>query len=1058
MKKFTADPTHKAAQREIRKRTITTTRILAAFLLLLANCSVAQQITPSLLKAMQWRLIGPFRGGRVTSVCGVPSQPNAYYMGTPGGGVWKTDDAGQVWKPIFDQTGVASIGAVAVSPSNPNIVYVGTGEQTRGSGVYKSVDAGQTWVNVGLRDTHIIAGLVVDPRNPDVVLVGVAGDHASGAERGVFKTSDGGKNWQKVLYKDEQSGVVDLEAAPDEPNTLYAALWTRPEDPFEPREEKVKTQDAAIYKSTDEGATWKPIEGKGLPSEPMSRVGVAVASGTGGKRIYAIATEGLFRSEDGGATWQRSTTDPRIIGNGYFSRVFVDPRNDQNIYVAQTSMYRSTDGGHTFEAWAGAPSGDDYHVLWINPADDRQMILGVDQGAVVSANGGLTWSSWYNQPTGQFYHVSTDQQYPYYVYGAQQDSGTAGVPSRSDYGEITYRDWAPIGGFEFAYIEPDPLNPNFIYTGGWYGTVLRYDKTTGQITHLLVRTAKYRTSNLAPIAFSPQNPRVLYAGAQYLLKTSDGGVSWQEASPDLTVKGDPNAKPDRRRAVINTFSLSRVKQNVIWVGTGNGLVHVTQDGKSWQNVTVPGLPDKASITIVESSPLDAASAYVVATASQNTQPLIYRTRDFGKTWQAIATGLPEDWTARVVRADPVRKGLLYAGTSNGIFFSLDDGDHWQNLQLNLPTSAITDLDVHGDDLVASTFGRSLWILDDITPLRQPDAKWLESAASLLPPRPTVRTRWDMYQDTPLPPETPAGKNPPDGAFINYFLQSPPSGEIKLSIYDSKNNLVREFSSVPEPIDATPANVPSYWFAPPTALTKDAGLNRFIWNLRYPAPRTLRYGYFGGHLDYIEYTLADDAIPGETPRDQPNGPFIVPGTYSLVLKVDGQSYTQPLSITLDPRVHVSQADLVRQLDVEQNISAQMAATFEVYDHVTNLRSAIADRVKTVGNDSSLAPVADALKKLDEHVAKLETGTPPDLGFGPLNRELARLASMVGSGDGRPAELLQAGVRQSCQDLSKRLADWGDLNNNEISRANALLQNSGLQPLPLKSQIPRAPECD
>jgi photosystem II stability/assembly factor-like uncharacterized protein len=720
-------------------------------------------------------------------------------------------------------------------------------------------------------------------------------------------------------------------------------------------------------------------------------------------------------------------------------------------------MYRSTDGGRNFEAWVGAPSGDDFHVLWISPADDRQMILGVDQGAVVSANGGLTWSSWYNQPTGQFYHVSTDQQYPYYVYGAQQDSGTAGVPSRSDYGEITYREWAPIGGFEFAFIEPDPLNPNLIYSGGWYGTVLRYDRTTGQITHLLTRTAKYRTANMAPIAFSPQNPRVLYAAAQYLLKTTDGGISWQEVSPDLTVKGDPNAKPDRRRAVINTISLSRVKSNVIWVGTGNGLIHVTQDGKNWQNVTVPGLPDKASITIVESSPVDAASAYVVAAASQNIHPLVYRTHDFGKTWQSISAGLPQDWTARVVRADPVRKGLLYAGTTNAIFFSWDEGDHWQSLQLNLPTSTITDLDVHGDDLVASTYGRSLWILDDISPLRQSDAKWLESSATLLPPRPAVRTRWDMYQDTPLPPETPAGKNPPDGAIINYFLQSTPAGEIKLSIYDSKNNLVREFSSVPEPVDPTPANVPSYWFAPPTALSKDAGLNRFTWNLRYPVPRPLRYGYYGEHLDFIEYTLADDAIPGETPRDQPNGPYVVPGTYSLVLKVGGQSYTQPLTVTLDPRVHVSQADLVRQLEVEQNISAQMAVTFEVFEHVTNLRSAVSDRIKIVGSDSTLASVAEALKSLDEHVGKLETGTPPDLGFGPLNRELSRMATMVESGDSRPAELLQAGVRQSCQDLAKRLADWGDLNSNDIPRVNILLQKSGLQPMPMKSQIPRAPEC-
>jgi photosystem II stability/assembly factor-like uncharacterized protein len=1017
----------------------------------------AQEITSDLLGGMKWRLIGPFRGGRVTSVCGVPSQPAVYYMGTPGGGVWKTEDAGRVWKPIFDQVRVASIGAVVVSPSNPNIVYVGTGEQTQGSGVYKSTDAGATWTNVGLRDTHIITGMWVDPANPDIVLVGAAGDYAPGAARGIFRSSDGGQSWQKVLFKDEHSGVVDLEASPDDPRVLFAAMWTRPDDPFNPRMEKAKGQDGTIYRSSDEGATWTQIEGKGLPTDPMGRVGVSIAVGTNGKRVYAIVAQGLFRSEDGGATWQRSTTDPRIIGSGYFSRIFVDPKDAQKIYVAQTSMYRSLDGGRTFEAWAGAPSGDDFHVIWVNPADNRHMILGVDQGAVVSEDSGATWSSWYNQPTAQFYHVSTDQQYPYYVYGAQQDSGTAGVPSRSDYGEISYREWAPVGGFEFAYIEADPLNPNLIYSGGWFGTVLRFDKTTGQVTHLFVRTAKYRSSQMTPIAFSPQNPHVLYAAAQYVLKTTDAGVSWQEISPDLTSTGETDKKPDMRRAVINTMSLSRAKANVIWVGTGNGLVQVTQDGKNWKNVTMPGLPERPSITMVESSPYDPATAYVAANGFHVTRPLLYRTHDFGANWQLIVNGLPNDWTARAVRADPVLKGLLFAGTTNGIFFSLDDGDHWQSLQLNLPTSTVTDLDVHGDDLVVSTFGRSFWILDDITPLRQLDSRLLASAASLLPPRPAVRTRWDMYQDTPLPPETPAGKNPPDGAIINYFLKSPPSGEIRLSIYDSKNNLVQQFSSIAAPIDTTPGNVPSYWFEPPVALTKAAGINRFTWNLRYPPPKTLRYGYFGEKLDYIEYTLADHAIPGDTPREQPFGALVVPGTYSLVLKVDGQSYTQSLTITLDPRVHVPQTDLVQQLDAEKNISALMSTTYDAYDQVTSLRSAIADRTKLVGTSSDQKATADALKTLDEHADKLETGPQETMGFGPMNRELSRLATMVESGDARPAELLKLNISKACEDLPKRLADWENLNKAEIANVNAMLAKSGLPMLPVKSEIPRAPDC-
>lgn len=1024
---------------------------------LIATSAFAQQITPDLLQAMHWRLIGPFRGGRVTSVCGVPHQPAIYYMGTPGGGVWKTEDAGRVWKPIFDQEHVASIGAVAVSPSNPRVVYVGTGEQTQGNGVYKSTDAGATWVNIGLNGTHIITGILVDPRDPSVVLVAAAGDYASGDQRGVFKTTDGGKQWERVLFKNNQSGIADLESAPDNARIIYATLWTRPADPFNPPEERTKEQDAAIYKSTDEGSTWSPVEGKGLPNEPLGRVGVAVAPATNGMRVFAISRQGLFLSNDGGATWQRSTTDPRILGNGYFSRVFVDPGNPDILYVAQTSLYRSTDGGRTFDAFVGAPSGDDFHVLWINPVDTRNMILGVDQGAIVSLDGGQTWSSWYNQPTGQFYHVSTDEQYPYHVYAAQQDSGTAALPSRSDYGEITYRDWAPIGGFEASYIVQDPVNLNYVYANGWYGSVLRYDRGTGQITHLLVRNARYRTSVMPPIAFSPHDPYTLYAAAQYVLKTSDGGHSWQEVSPDLTRKrGTSEEKPDRR-AVITTMSLSRVKAGEIWVGTGNGVIQVTTGGNSWQNVTIANLPPRSTVAVIEASRHNAATAYAVINAFRDLRPLIYRTYDYGRSWQLITAGLPTSGSARVVREDPVRRGLLYAGTTNGVYVSLDDGDHWQSLQLDLPTTPVTDLDVHGDDLVASTFGRSLWILDDITPLRNLSAAVLQSEAALLLPPNAARTRWDMYQDTPLPPETPAGKNPPDGAIIDYFLKSVPNREIKLSIYDSKNNLVREFSSVPPPVDNTPANVPSYWFAPPAVLTKRAGLNRFAWDLRYPPPKTLAYSYYGQRLDYIEYTLADHAIPGETPREQPQGPLVVPGDYSLVLEVNGRTYLQSLTVTIDSRVPASQADLVRQLDVEKSISAQMAATYEGCNQVTSLRAAIDALQKSAEGKPEMKEAHAALKALDEQVAKLEDGTPQELGFGGLNRELARLAILIESGDARPAALLEAGVSQSCQVLIKRAAEWRDVNGEKVPPVNALLQTHGLPQLPVLSNISAPPEC-
>ncbi|MCU1307916.1 MAG: hypothetical protein JWN45_2611 [Acidobacteriaceae bacterium] len=1027
--------------------------------------AMAQDISPDMYSAMKWRLVGPFRGGRVTSVSGVPNQTSVYYIGTPGGGVWKSTDAGQVWKPIFDSVPISSIGVVAVAPSNPNIVYVGTGEQTQGNGVYKSTDAGATWKSIGLEKTHVITGMVVDPRNPDIVVVAVAGDLSSAAERGIFKTSDGGKSWQKVLYKDNETSAVDLNMAPGNPKLLYTAMLHRqpPQPPgTPPNPNPVREQDAFIYKSTDEGSTWSMVEGKGLPTVPMGRVGVSAAPGNGNKTLYAIASQGFFRSDDMGANWTQTTKDPRVIGNGYFSRVFVDPTNANTVYVAQTSMYRSTDGGKTFDAWVGAPSGDDFHVLWINPANTQNMILGVDQGAIVSANGGSSWSSWYNQPTGQFYHVSTDNHFPYYLYAAQQDSGTMAVASRSDFGEITDHEWAPTGGFEFSFIAPDPLNPNLVYTGGWYGSVLRFDKSTGQIVHIFVRTAKYRTANMAPLAFSPQDPHTLYVGAQFVLETSDGGYNWKEISPDLTVRAEATGgggRPGRGNAagVINAMAISPVTAGLIWVGTNNGLIQVTRDSKTWQDVTPAGLPERSTVNAIEASRHDAGEAYAVINAFQDSRPYIYRTRDYGKSWQPIITGMPESPIARIVREDPVRKGLLYAGTEAAAYVSFDDGDHWKSLQLNLPTTPVRDMEVHGDDLVAATYGRSLWILDDVTPLRQADAKLTQTDATLLQPENAIRVRWDMNQDTPLPVEVPAGKNPPDGAIIDYYLKSASDSEIKLAVYDSKNELVREYSSTAAAIDGTPANVPSYWFESPAALSRSAGHNRFTWDLRYAPPKAIRYSYYGNRLDYMEYTLADHAIPGETPREQPIGPLVVPGEYSIALTVHGQTYRQPLKLTLDPRVHVSQADLEQQLNTEKNISAGMSATYDGSEQALAFRSAIADRNKSLATNAAAKDAVDALKALDEKTAAVADGSRTDLGLGPLNRELARLATMIESGDSRPAAPLQEGVDHSCGDVAKRLAQWRELNSNGIQPVNELLQKYSLAPLPVAAKIASDPSC-
>ena len=916
--------------------------LILLFILLLSIGVQAQELDSTLFAPMQWRLIGPFRAGRVTSVAGVPSEPDVYYFGTPGGGVWKTIDGGRVWKPIFDQQPVSGIGSVSVAPSNPQTIYVGTGEGGSGNGVYKSLDGGVTWTHAGLEKTRYIPALVVDPRNPQIVIAGANSlghaiiwrpipKSAYQIDRGIFKTIDGGKTWKKVLAKDDTVGVVDLCADPSNPRTLYAALY-RPASGSGDKEIKATSE---LLKSTDEGSTWRPLATKGLPEKDRGRVGVAVV----GRRVYAILDQGFYRSDDDGATWQHSTKDPRILGNEYFSRVFADPLNPDTLYVAQTSLYRSTDGGHTFEAYVGAPSGDDFHVLWINPRDSKRMLLGVDQGAIVTVNGGQTWSSWYNQPTGEFYHVSTDTAFPYHLYGAQQDSGTAAVASRSDYGEIGDRDWMSVGGFEYCFIAPDPLNPDLVYSGGWYGTVVRFDKTTGQLATVFERGKKYRAANMAPLAFSPLDPHTLYLGMQFLLKTSDAGTTWQTLSPDLTkyVEKDPDTKPDPDQPpppAITALALSPLRAGIIWAGTSNRVVQVTQDGgASWQDVTPPGLTEPTRILAVEASHYDPGTAYiVVGSTRETTPPYIARTRDYGVTWQTIVRGLPTDETALVVREDPVRKELLYAGTQTGVFVSFDDGAHWQTLQLNLPVVNVSDLGVHGNDLVASTFGRALWILDDLTPIRAITPQALRSDVHLIPPAPAVRVRWDNFQDTPFPPETPAGQNPPDGAIIDYLLKSAPTGEITMTILDERGRQVQQFSSQPKAPDLPLPNVPSYWFEPPKALPKAAGLNRFVWDLRYPPPVSLPYGYFGSLLDYTEYTLADHAIPGKTPREQPQGPLVVPGTYTVQLSVAGQTYSQKLTVELDPRLKVSSADLQQQLDLERQIARGMFSSYHAYSAV------------------------------------------------------------------------------------------------------------------------------
>jgi photosystem II stability/assembly factor-like uncharacterized protein len=1023
-----------------------------------------QQYDPATYAGMQWRLIGPHRAGRVTAVAGIPGRPAVYYFGTPGGGLWKTTNGGRVWQPIFDDTHQAAIGALALAPSNPDIVYVGTGEQVQGNGVYKSSDGGGTWTNVGLRDTNSISALIVDPHDPNIVLVGAVGPFVPSDARGVFKTTDGGKTWTKVFFKDGKTAVFDMCADPDDSRIVYAATGTLR---LNRRDPPPIGKGAEIFKSADGGSTWQPVGGAGLSDQYRGRIGIAVAPGTAGKRLYAIMNQGFFRSDDAGENWQRITNDPRIIGSGYFSRVHVNPKNADVVYVMQTATYRSTDGGKTFAGFKGEPSGEDDHVMWIAPDDPERMIMGTDQGAVITLDDGKTWTEWFNQPTGEMYHVTTDNGLPYRLYASQQDTGSVVVPNRSDFGQITFRDWFPSGSFESGYIAPDPANANFIYSIGWFGTVLRLDRTTNQIATVFVPGPKYRYTWETPLVFSPTDPKTLYVGMQHVLKTNDGATTWVEISPDLTAKPaaakqshhaelnkerDEDDEEDRPQApangVIQTIAPSAAKSGTIWVGTSTGLVQLTRDsGATWQNVTPPALPERCAIILIEASPTEAETAYAIASAWPDSHPYIYRTRDAGKTWQKIVTGLPEKGLARVVREDPARHGLVYAGTETGAHVSFDGGDHWQPLQLNLPAVSVRDLKVHSGDLVAATYGRGLWALDNLSPLRLLDDKTAQSTVHLFQPETAWRVRWDSWPDTPLPADTAAGQNPPDGAIIDYYLKSDVKKEMTLQIRDEHGRTVRSYSCTPPPAQKLPPNVPEYWFAPPNVLPGSAGLHRFVWNLQWTHPTTLPYGYYGRPLDYTEYTVPDHAIAGQTPRYQPPGPFVVPGNYEVVLTVDGQSYRQSLVVKLDPRVQVSQSDLQSQLDLARQIVDGMESSYSSYYQIASLRLALGERQKSLAGMSDANVAKDAIAAataLEKELGEIQDG-PDGGGVGPINRDLARYLIMIESADAPPAGSARENAAVSCQSLKGALMRWRIVNSDRLPALNKLLEANHLTAL-------------
>jgi photosystem II stability/assembly factor-like uncharacterized protein len=995
-------------------------RLTCSFLIFAALAPLgAEEYSPALYAGLRWRMIGPFRAGRTVAAAGIPAQSNVFYVAANNGGVWKTDDAGRTWHPIFDDQPTGSIGALAIAPSDPDVIYAGSGEGLQrpdlsvGDGIYKSIDGGKTWRHLGLRDGQQITAILVDPHDPNRVFAAVLGHpYGPNAERGVFRSTDGGENWQKVLYKDENTGGADLAFDPTNPRTIYAVLWAARQGPWE--NGAWSGPNSGLFKSTDGGATWQQLTG-GLPtpSEGLGRIGIAITP-SDPKRMYALVEarpSAVYRSDDAGASWRRVNTETRITGRGAdFACVRADPNNRDVVYVANTSTYRSDDAGQTFTAIKGAPGGDDYHTIWINPLNPKIILLAADQGATITVNGGQTWSSWYNQPTAQFYHVITDNRFPYWVYGGQQESGSAGVVSRSDYGEITFRDWHTVGVEEYGYVAPDPLNPNIIYGG----KVSRFDQTTGEVQQVgpaVLRGGKYRFLRTMPLIFSSVDPHVLYLGSQVLFKTINGGHSWDVISPDLTrekyevpssvgIYTEEARQEATRRGVVYAIAPSHKDVNVIWAGTDDGLIHVTRDGgKAWKNITPPELTPWSKISQLDASRFDDLTVYAAVNRFRldDQKPHIYRTHDGGATWKETVTGLP-DGPVNTVREDPVRKGLLFAGTELAVYVSFDDGDHWRPLRLNMPPISVRDLVIHGNDLVVGTHGRGFWILDDIAPLRQLSGEIAASDAHLFRPSAAYRVRRNQNTDTPLPPEEPAGQNPPDGAIFYYSLKSASPTPVTLEVFDATKNLVRRYSSddKAEPIDPL-LTAPTYWVRPPAILPSDVGMHRFVWDLHYPPPDALRH----------EYPIS--AIYRDTPR-YPLGAVVTPGQYTVKLTAGGKSYTQPLTVKMDPRIKTPPAGLLEQFRLATRLTSMLHRDYQVLQEVRELRT----RLKSENPE------------LEQQAAAIEGGAQGSEGLSRLNGEMVTALDIVEGADATPTTQMVAAVADLQRKLDALIARLRKLN--------------------------------
>jgi len=1024
----------------------------------------AQQYDPKLYSEMRWRCIGPFRGGRTVAISGVPQQPNVFYMAAVNGGLWKTTDFGNTWFPIFDEQTSGSIGALAVAPSDPNILYVGSGEGLQrpdlavGDGFYKSTDAGKSWTHLGLRDAQQITAIVVDPRNPDRVFVSVQGHpYGPNTERGIFRSLDGGKTFEKVLYKDENTGGADLVMDPGNPQVLFAALWAARVAPWEIRSgESFVIPGSGLYKSNDGGSTWRQIT-KGLPGadDLLGRIGIAIAP-SNPKRMYLTAEAekepGIYRSDDAGESWQHVNEDHRIGGRGPGAMgIAVSPDNADLIYVANTTTWKSTDGGKTFTGFKGAPGGDDYQRIWINPNNPQMVALSSDQGAVISVNAGQTWSSWYNQPTAQFYHVTTDNRFPYWVYGAQQESGSAAVMSRSDVGELTFREWSLPGVEEYGYIAVDPRDSNILYGG----RITRTNQALNEYANVApepIRTGQYRYNRTLPIVFSPLDAGTLYFAANVLFKTTDGGRSWQIISPDLTREspeipanlgafsaGDP--EKGKHRGTIYALAPSFKETGTLWAGTDDGLIRLTRDGgKTWKNVTPPQLTSWSKVSILEASHSDAGTVYAGVNRFRldDLKPHIYRTRDFGASWQEIVAGLPVNAPINSVREDPARKGLLFAGSETSVYVSFNDGDSWQPLQLNLPHTSMRDLAIHGDDLIVATHGRSFWILDDITPLRQLNDQIAKSPAFLYQPQDALRWRWDRNPDTPLPPETPAGKNPPDGATIDYYLAAAANGPVTLEILDATGAPVRRYSSAdqPPPMDKIAGEhpIPMYWVRPARILSAAQGMHRFVWDLHGELPKALNK----------EFPIS--AIAHDTPL-LPLGAWALPGSYTVRLTVDGKQFTQPLTVKMDPRIKTPLSELQAQASLQAGAVSGMNQSYDALSQVQSVREQLKESAKT-----AKGKLAESLVELDKQCAALAGatsstffGTPPSgkqpENLSSINQHLSQLLGIADSADAAPTTQASKVYSELTEQLNLLLKRWNDLKLNTVPKLNGELQKVG-----------------